>query len=78
MPDVLAAALLLSDGERATLAYELLGSLKPPSALSDDDRGLTDELQRRLEAYELDPTTAVEFDDMDRRIRQALQQRRTS
>jgi putative addiction module component (TIGR02574 family) len=78
MPDILAAALTLSDGDRAVLAYELLGSLKPPSIRSDDDEQLSEEFQRRLDAYEQDPSRASDLDDVDRRIRTAIQQRRQS
>lgn len=78
MPDILAAALTLSDGDRAVLAYELLGSLKPPSLRGDDDVHLSEELQRRVDAYEQDPTRASDLDDVDHRIRSAIQQRRPS
>jgi hypothetical protein len=60
MPDTLAAALSLSDGDRAVLAYELLGSLPAPSALNEDDESLSLQLQQRLDSWNQDPTRKVD------------------
>jgi putative addiction module component (TIGR02574 family) len=78
VPDILAAALSLSDGDRASLAYELLVSLKPPGVMSDNDPRLGEELQHRLDAHAADPSSAMELDEVTRRVRQALQERRKS
>jgi putative addiction module component (TIGR02574 family) len=78
MPDILAAALSLPDGDRANIAYELLASLKPPGIMSDDDPQLGQELQHRLDAHSVDPSSALDLDDVSGRVRQALQERRQS
>lgn len=78
LPEILAAALSLPDGDRANIAYELLASLKPPGVWSDDDPGFAAELQRRMDEYERDPSTAMSIDDVNRRLRQALADHRKS
>lgn len=65
-------ALSLPEGDRARLAYKLLQSLKPPSALSVEDPGFEDELQRRAEAYDAGETSASDWDTVAGRLRQAL------
>jgi hypothetical protein len=46
--NILDAALSLSDPERASLAYRLLRSLKPPRVLSDSEADFDSELERRV------------------------------
>jgi putative addiction module component (TIGR02574 family) len=76
VPEILAAAMSLPDGDRASIAYQLLGTLKPPSILSDDDDQVGEELERRIGNYESGTTHASDWHDVDARLRQALDDRR--
>jgi putative addiction module component (TIGR02574 family) len=76
MPEILAAALSLPDGERANIAYELLQSLKPPGIMDEDDEGFSAELQRRIDGYEQDPSRAEDWEAASQQIRDAIKQRR--
>jgi putative addiction module component (TIGR02574 family) len=78
LPDVFAAALALPEDARASLAFELLGSLRCPTVPSEDDAGFIDELDRRVDAYDRGECTASDWADVDRRMKQALQSRRSS
>ncbi len=78
MPDILAAALSLPDGERANIAYELLQSLKSPGIMDEDDPGFADELQRRLDAHDADPTQADDWENVSKRIHAAIEKRQKS
>ncbi|RIK76400.1 MAG: hypothetical protein DCC67_13980 [Planctomycetota bacterium] len=75
--DILNAALALSEGERAAIAFELLHSLKPPMALSEDDPALFEELDRRMDAYERDSSTAQDWKDVSSGVKQMLRDRRS-
>ena len=76
--DILDAALSLSDPERASLAYRLLQSLKPPKVVSDADANFEVELERRVEDYEAGRTTASDWDAVAERLRTKLQERNSS
>ena len=75
--NVFDVALSLSEGDRAQLAYKLLQSLKPPAALSVEDPGFEDELERRVEAYRTGETSATDWDAVSDRLRQALESRKS-
>ena len=69
---IFGTVLALPEESRAELAYQLLQSLKPPAALSDEEPGFSAELERRVEAYEAGETAASDWDDVSARLRQAL------
>jgi putative addiction module component (TIGR02574 family) len=75
VPEILAAALSLPEGDRANIAYELLASLKTTEIWSHDDPEFGEELQRRLDAHERDPSAALDLEDVSQRVRQALAER---
>ena len=77
-PRCIAKPRALPESDRASIAYELLHSLKPPGILSEDDAGLHEELERRSAALDRDPSLGIPFDEADRRIRQQLKERRQS
>ena len=72
------AALGLSDEDRASLAYRLLQSLRPPGVCSDSDPGFERELERRVADYESGKTDASDWDDVASRLREALDQKDSS
>jgi len=76
--EVLQAALSLSDEERAGVAYRLLQSLTPPAVMSDDDPALHTELERRASAYEAGQTSASDWEQVSKRLRDALNDRGSS
>jgi putative addiction module component (TIGR02574 family) len=76
--EILSAALSLSDDERASIAYELLHSLKPSGILSEDDPNFLAELERRAEAFDRGETTAHDWEEVSRELRQMLRERRSS
>jgi putative addiction module component (TIGR02574 family) len=76
--DILSAALSLSENDRASIALELLHSLRPPGVLSEDDPGFLEELERRSDAYDRDPSIGIPWDDVEPQIRQKLKDRRES
>lgn len=75
---VFEAALALPDEQRANLAYQLLGSLRPVGALSEDDDHFDLELERRMQAYEAGETTASSWDEVDARLTKSLAVRKSS
>lgn len=75
LPDVVDAALSLSESDRASLAYKLMMSLKPESVLSADASDLSDELERRVQAYEAGETTADDWDSAAERLKRSLRDR---
>ena len=77
-PDFLDAALSLPDRERASLAYQLLQSLKPPELVSDGNVKFEAELERRVEDYEAGRTGASDWDDVAARLRTKLRERNSS
>jgi putative addiction module component (TIGR02574 family) len=74
--DILSAALSLPENERASIAFELLDSLRPPGILSENDPGFLAELERRSEAIHRDPSIGIPWEEVDRQIRQKLKDRR--
>ena len=72
------AALSLSDDDRAQLAYQLLQSLKPPGGSDEDESGFDEKLARRLTGYNADKSVAADWDDVARRVRDSLREKRTS
>lgn len=78
IPDIVDAALNLSDPERANLAYRLLQSLKPSRVLSDGDSELELELEQRVEDYEAGRTTASNWEEVASRARAKLKERECS
>ena len=65
-------ALALPEENRAELAYQLLQSLKPSAALTDEEPRFSAELERRVDAYEAGEMSASDWDDVSVRLRQAL------
>ena len=74
-PDILDAALNLSDPERADLAYRLLQSLKPAKVVSDEDADFDAQLDQRVEDYDAGRTKASDWDDVSARLKAKLQER---
>ena len=77
-PSIVDAALNLPDPERASLAYRLLQSLKPPRVLSDASGQFESELDRRVDDYEAGRTSASEWDEAASRLRAKLKTRESS
>ncbi len=63
-PNIFDAALTLPAAERASLAYRLLQSLKPPSVVSDGDAEFEAELERRVADYAAGKTEASDWDEV--------------
>ena len=76
--DFLDAALSLPDQDRASLAYRLLQSLKPPELISDGHANFEAELQRRVEDYDAGRTSASDWDEVATRLRAKLRERNSS
>ena len=74
-PELFDAALSLSDVERATLAYQLLQSLKPPATIRDMDDKLEEELEKRVADYDAGKTQASNWEDVAARLQRALRDR---
>jgi putative addiction module component (TIGR02574 family) len=72
------AALQLPADDRANLAYQLLQSLKPDGALSEDDSGFDAELEQRLARYESGQSQAADWDDVATRLRESLRKKTSS
>ena len=70
--DLLSAAMSLPESDRASIAYNLLQSLKQSGDLAEDDPAFVDEIERRIEAYDRGEATASSCDEVDQRMRQAL------
>jgi putative addiction module component (TIGR02574 family) len=70
--DVVAAALSLPDGERASLAFQLLVSLRNPKAMSEDDAGVFEELERRSAACDRGEVTTSSWEEIAERVRAAV------
>ena len=66
------SALSLSVPERASLAYQLLQSLRPPDIASDADADFDEKLARRVADYEAGRTTASDWDDVAARLQAKL------
>ena len=77
-PDIFDAALNLPDADRASLAYRLLQSLRPPGGISDGDAGFEAELERRVADYDAGKTEACDWDEVAARLRRTLRQRTSS
>jgi putative addiction module component (TIGR02574 family) len=65
-------ALNLSEDDRASLAFQLIQSLKPTTILDEDDPQMDSVLRRRIEKYENGEVDAADWDDVAARLRQAL------
>lgn len=78
IPDLMAAAMALPARDRELFAMELLDSVRPPGIMSEDDPGFFEELERRSAALDRDPSLGIPFEEVDRRIRQKLKERRQS
>ena len=76
--NVFDAALKLSDGDRASLAYQLLQTLKPAGVMNEDDAQFADELDRRVAAYQEGKSVAADWEDVAVRLHQALQEKKSS
>jgi len=72
------AALSLPDDQRASLAFQLLQSLKPPGVLNEEDAHFNSELLRRVKDVEDGKARVSDWDDVARRLRDALHEKRTS
>ena len=77
-PDILDAALSLSDEERASLADRLLQSLKPSDLVSDGDVEFEAELERRVDDYEAGRSDASDWGEVASRLKAKLQERDSS
>ena len=76
--DIVAAALTLSDADRAALAYQMLDSLREPHGLGEDDERYFAELERRSAAYLDGSSVPSDLSDVEKRMRQSLRERRPS
>lgn len=74
---VYGTALALPEDSRAELAYRLLQSLKPEDVLSKEAPDFSNELERRIKAFESGETSASDWDTVSERLRQALDKRRS-
>ena len=72
------AALNLSDDDRASLAFQLLQSLKPSGILPEGNPQFDMELQRRLAAYESGQSEAADWDDVALRLRKVFEEKSSS
>jgi putative addiction module component (TIGR02574 family) len=77
-PDIFDAAMNLPDSQRASLAYQLLQSLKPPGVLSAEDSGFDAELEKRAADYDAGKTKASDWSDVSARLKAKLQERSSS
>jgi len=77
-PDIFDAALNLPAADRASLAYRLLQSFKPPGVVSDGDERFEAELERRLADYDAGKTEASDWGEVAARLRKTLQERTSS
>ena len=77
-PDIFDAALNLPDSQRASLAYQLLQSLKPPGVPSAEDSRFDAELEKRAADYDAGKTKASDWDDVSARLKAKLQERSSS
>ena len=77
-PNIVDAALSLSDTERAQLAYRLLQSLKPDDVLDERSPDFQEELDRRVADYDSGKTHASDWDDVAARMRESLKSRSPS
>lgn len=62
---LLSQAMQLPEADRALIAERLLSTLSPDAPELNDDE-LEEELDRRLEEFPRDPTTAVLWSDLKR------------
>ena len=74
-PDIFDTALNLPDTQRASLAYRLLQSLKPPGVISVEDSGFEAEIQRRVADYDAGKIDASDWDEVAARLRRNLEER---
>jgi putative addiction module component (TIGR02574 family) len=76
--DLLSTAMSLPEGDRATIAYGLLQSLKPIAGVSGSDPSSLAEIERRSAEMDRDPSIGIPAEEVDRLIRQDLEKRRKS
>ncbi|MCC6494136.1 MAG: addiction module protein [Pirellulales bacterium] len=76
VPEIFTAAVSLSDGDRAALAFELLSSLKHPGTMDENDAAFLDELDRRVDALDRGETKVVAAKAVEFHVHQALRERR--
>jgi putative addiction module component (TIGR02574 family) len=72
------AALQLPDDDRASLAYCLLQSLKPPGISNEDSPAFDALLEERLARYERGESQAGDWDDVATRLRKSLGKKTSS
>lgn len=60
--DILQAALKLPRCDREHIARELWDSMPPPGVMSEDDPGFFEELDRRVEELNRDPSKALDWE----------------
>jgi putative addiction module component (TIGR02574 family) len=72
------AALQLSDDDRASLAFQLLQSLKPAGIPHEDDLQFDSELDQRLARYESGESKAADWNDVAARLRESLGKKTSS
>lgn len=76
--NIFAAALTLPEGDRADLAFQLLGTLRAPAVPYEDDTQLAAELERRCVSFEAGETSAASIDEVTERVQNALRNRKNS
>jgi putative addiction module component (TIGR02574 family) len=67
------AAMNLPSSDRASLAFQLLQSLRPSSAISEQDDDFDAILERRAADYDAGGTSAADWNDVATRLRIALE-----
>ena len=72
------AALSLPEADRASLAYQLLQSLKPPATICEMEGRFEAELERRVADYDAGKTQASDWDEVAARMQRALRERSSS
>lgn len=60
--DILQAALKLPRSDRELIARELWDSMPAPGVMSEDDPGFFEELDRRVEELNRDPSTGIDWE----------------
>jgi putative addiction module component (TIGR02574 family) len=60
--DILQAALRLPRSDRELIARELWDSMPAPGVMSEDDPGFLEELDRRVEELNRDPSKALDWE----------------
>lgn len=68
--DILQAALRLPRSDGELIARELWDSMPAPGVMSDDDPGFLEELDRRVEELNRDPSKALDWEVVKEELRE--------